>query len=243
LERACSALTDLPGVSVVLTDNSGSTQGCVVSGNSDLRVADAGNILGAVLARRCGERVHLGVFGDSLIWIPHSYQESCLTILERLKRLATQEERSQHGALAIPQYQTGPGVGGGTETGLWWALHDLTNRKVRVDRILLLSDLCCYTQGDVNCGVNLSQYFGQGATVQSMLDVYRRDVNPAVWVYSINLAGYQQSQLRPGDDRTHLLSGWSDKIFELVRQLEDEGEQDPNRMVPPIELLRERYRV
>ena len=50
-------------------------------------------------------------------------------------------------------------VGGGTETGLWWGLHDLTRRKVRVDRILLLSDLCCYTQGDVNCGVNLSQRF------------------------------------------------------------------------------------
>ena len=44
-------------MSVVLTDNSGSAQGCAVSQNSDLRVADAGNTLAAVLARRCGERV------------------------------------------------------------------------------------------------------------------------------------------------------------------------------------------
>jgi hypothetical protein len=242
LDRACAALADLPGVSVVLSDNSGSTQGCVVSQNSDLRVADAGNMLGAVLARRCGERVHLGVFGDSLIWVPHAREESCMAILERTKRLATQEERSRHGALAIPQYEQGPGVGSATETGLWWALHDLARRKVRVDRILLLSDLCCYTQGDINCGVNLSQHFGKGATVQSMIDVYRRDVNPSVWVYSINLNGHQQSQLRPGGYRVHLLSGWSEKLFDLVRQLEGEGEQDPNRVVPTLEMLRERYR-
>jgi hypothetical protein len=242
LDRACAALADLPGASVVLCDNSGSTQGCVVSQHSDLRVADAGNTLAAVLARRCGERVHVGVFGDSLIWVPHGRGESCLAIKERIDRLTTHEERSLHGALAIPQYQHGPGVGGGTETGLWWGLHDLARRKVHADRILILSDFCCYTQGDVNCGVNLSQHFGKGATVQSMVDVYRRDVNPDVWVYSINLNGHQQSQTRPGGYRVHLLSGWSEKLFELVRQLEGEGEQEPNRVVPAIELLRERYR-
>ena len=50
-------------------------------------------------------------------------------VMERVKRLATQEERSRHGALAIPHYRTGPGVGGGTETGLWWGLHDLARRN------------------------------------------------------------------------------------------------------------------
>ena len=48
-----------------------------------------------------------------------------------------------------------------------WGLHDLARRKVRVDRILLLSDLCCYTQGDVNCGVNLSPYVGQQVQISA----------------------------------------------------------------------------
>ena len=98
-------------------------------------------------------------------------------------------------------------------------------------------------QGDINCGVNLSQHFGAGATVQSMIDVYHRAVNPAVWVYSVNLSGHQQSQLRPGGYHTHLLSGWSEKLLELVWQLENEGEQGPHRMGPALDLLRERYRV
>ncbi len=51
LDRACAALADLPGVSVVLNDNSGHAVGCVVSDKSNLRVADAGNTLGG----RAGE--------------------------------------------------------------------------------------------------------------------------------------------------------------------------------------------
>jgi alpha-beta hydrolase superfamily lysophospholipase len=69
-------------------------------------------------------------------------------------------------------------------------------------------------------------------------------VNADVSVYSINLSGHGQSQVRPGDQRTHLLSGWSERLFDLVRQLEDgqaeaEAEETP---LPTIEILRQRYR-
>ena len=241
LDRACDGITDLAGESVILADNSGSTQHCAVSGNSKMRVADAGNTLAAVLARRCGERVHVGVFGDSLVWVPHTHADSCLAIKQRMDRLAMTEERSAHGALAIPEYLRGAGVGQSTETGLWWALHDMTRRRVRVDRIFLVSDLCCYTQGDVNCGVKMSQYFGKEATIQSLIEKYRAEVNADVWVYSINLSGHGQSQLR-SSGRAHLLSGWSEKLFDLVGQLEGvpvaEVEAKP---LPAIEALRARY--
>lgn len=241
LDQACAGVRDLPGVSVVLTDNSGSAVGCAVSSKSNLRVADAGNMLGAVLARRGRERVHLGVFGDSLIWVPHGEEDTCMAIKERMDHLAQKAERSQHGALAIPQFLRGRGVGGGTETGLWWGLHDLTERRVRADRIVLLSDLCCYTQGDVNCGYEMAQHFGAYATVQSMLDVYRREVNPDVQVYSINLSGHGQSQTRPKEPRSHLLSGWSEKVFDLMADLEG-GAAEEATPVPTMEVLRQRYR-
>ncbi len=257
MDRAVAKLADLPGDTLVLVDNSGSALGCAVSKRSDLRVADAGNTLAAVLAKRLGARCRVGVFGDSLVWVPLDPEASALALKKRIDAVGRDDERSERGALAIPSYLTGPGVGGGTETGLWFALHDVTEKGVRFDRVIFLSDLCCYTQGDngtaSNCGVDLETYFGKGATVQVMVDRYRAKVNPTCRAYSVNLAGYGQSQLAPGDARSHLLSGWSDKVVDLIRGLEaggtvytvDEpvGETTAEPVsVPVIEALRERYR-
>jgi len=157
------------------------------------------------------------------------------------------EERSKNGALAIPQFKAGLGVGGGTETGLWFAVDDLTKREVHVDRMIFLSDLCCYTQGDdgtaKNCGVNLETHFGQKATMQSMVDRYRLAFNKNCFVYSVNLSGHGQSQLRPGGDRTHLLSGWSEKLLDMIRDIEAGACADAEKAVeiPAIEVLRSRY--
>jgi len=248
LDRAVEKVADLPGVTLVLTDNSGSAVGCAISGKSKLRVSDAGNMLEAILAKKLGRRATIGVFGDSLIWIKFNQADSCLAIKNQIDSIAQREERSQHDALAIPQYKSGAGVGANTETGLWFGLDDITKRQVQVDRIIFLSDLCCYTQGDdgtaSNCGVNMEQYFGKKATMQSMVDRYRQAVNPKCFVYSINLSGHAQSQLRPGDVRTHLLSGWSEKLVGMIRELESGAPQHTNQdaTVPAIEVLRNLYR-
>lgn len=247
LDRAVEKIADLPGVTMVLTDNSGSAVGCAISGKSRMRVSDCGNMLAAVLAKRLGRRAVVGVFGDCGIWIPFSQADSCLAIKNRIDSVAQREERSKNGALAIPQYKCGEGVGGSTETGLWFAIDDLTKRKVRVDRMIFLSDLCCYTQGDdgtaQNCGVNLESYFGKKATMQSMVDRYRRTVNKNCFVYSVNLNGHGQSQLRPNDAQTHLLSGWSEKLLDMIRDIEGGVTAAPEQAaeVPAIEVLRSRY--
>ncbi|HYH64758.1 MAG TPA: TROVE domain-containing protein [Urbifossiella sp.] len=257
MDNAVAKLADLPGDTLVLVDNSGSALGCAVSKRSDLRVSDAGNTLAAVLAKRLGSRCRVGVFGDSLVWVPLDPEATALALKKRIDAVGTADERSEYGALAIPTYRKGLGVGGGTETGLWFALHDVTEKAVRFDRVIFLSDLCCYTQGDdgtaANCGVNLEKYFGKGATVQVMVERYRAKVNPTCRAYSVNLAGYGQSQLAPGDARSHLLSGWSDKVVDLIRGLEAGGtvhtvdEASGTTVaepvsVPVIDVLRERYR-
>lgn len=247
LDRAVENVADLPGVTMVLTDNSGSAVGCAISGKSRIRVSDCGNMLSAVLAKRLGRRAIVGVFGDSSMWVPFSQADSCMAIKHQIDAVALTEERSKNGALAIPEYQKGSGVGAGTETGLWFSIDDLTKRKVHVDRMIFLSDLCCYTQGDngtaKNCGVNLEKYFGKKATMQSMVDRYRLAVNKDCFVYSVNLNGHGQSQLRPGDDRTHLLSGWSEKLLEMIRDIEAGVSDEPEKAVeiPAIEVLRSRY--
>ena len=247
LDRAVDSVADLPGVTMVLTDNSGSAVGCSVSGKSRIRVSDCGNMLSAVLAKRLGRRAIVGVFGDSSIWVPFSQADSCMAIKHQIDAVAMKEERSENGALAISRFERGQGVGVGTETGLWFAIDDLTKRKVRVDRMILLSDLCCYTQGDdgtaKNCGINLEKYFGKKATMQSMIDRYRQAVNKDCFVYSVNLNGHGQSQLRPGDDRTHLLSGWSEKLLDMIRDIEAGVSNESEKTVetPAIEVLRSRY--
>ena len=245
LDQSCENVPELEGTTVVLVDNSGSAVGAVISGKSDLRVSDAGNTLAAIIAKKMGRRAIVGAFGDSLVWVPFNQADSCLTIKDKIDSLAQREERSKNGALAIPQYTHGPGVGGGTETGLWWAIHDLTTRKVKVDRFILLSDLCCYTQGDVNCGFNMSQYFGKNATIQSLIDQYRQQVNSGAYVYSINLSGYGQAQTK-SDAKSHRLSGWSEQIFSIVRDIEagDGAAQKPVEKVevPTLAVLRNRYR-
>lgn len=256
LDRAVAKLADLPGRTMVLVDNSGSATSCAVAKKSGLRVSDAGNTLAAILAKRLGDRCRVGVFGDSLVWVPTNPEATALALKNTIDDVGQRDERSTHGALAIPSYLSGAGVGGGTETGLWFALDDATKKRDRFDRVVFLSDLCCYTQGDdgtaMNCGVNLEAYFGKGATMQVMVDRYRAAVNPACRAYSVNLSGHGQSQLRPGDTRSHLLSGWSDKIVDLIRDLEAGGTvhtvdeagtttAEPVA-VPVIEVLRERYR-
>jgi hypothetical protein len=248
LDGAVQKAADLPGVTLVLSDNSGSAVGCAISRKSKLRVSDAGNMLEAILAKKLGRRAIIGVFGDSLIWVMFNQADSCLAIKNQIDAIAQRDERSEHGALAIPKFKTGAGVGGATETGLWFGMDDITKRKVHVDRIIFLSDLCCYTQGDngtaQNCGVNMEQYFGKNATMQSMVDRYRQAVNKDCFVYSVNLSGHGQSQLRPGDSRTHLLSGWSEKLLDTIRELEAGKTPAENGMaveIPIIEVLRGRY--
>ena len=250
LDKACAQLPDLPGVTVALVDNSGSALGAPVSGKSDLRVSDCGNILGAVLAKRFGRRAKIGVFGDSIVWVPFSQADSALTIKNKIDSVAQVEDRAKNGALGFPQFKSGYGVGARTETGLWWAIHDLIERGVKVDRFVLLSDLCCYTQGDVNCRVDMRAFGKDGhrATMQGMFSRYRAKVNPNAKVYSVNLSGYGQSQMDPKDKKNYIMSGWSEQIFSLIRDVEDleavqANQQTKTTEAPTLEVLRGKYGV
>jgi hypothetical protein len=93
----------------------------------------------------------------------------------------------------------------------------------------------------------MNQYFGKDgdkATVESMLEKYRRGVNKDAYVYSVNLHGYGQSQVKPDGKRNYLLSGWSEQIFGIMRDLEA-GTVDNNTQeqveIPTIAVLRTRY--
>jgi hypothetical protein len=250
LDKACENVPNLEGTTVVFADNSGSCTGCAVSGKSELKVSDAGNILEAIVAKRFGERAKIGVFGDNFVWVDVNPADSCLKIKAKIDSVAKEESPAKNGGLGIPSIMEKysrlnvRGVGGATETGLWFGINDLIQKKIHTDRIILCSDLCCYTQGDTNCGHSLTPYFGKNATVQGLVDKYRREVNPNVQVYSINLNGGKQAQTRL-DANSHALSGWSENVFKIIADLESSAERDERQpvAVPTLEVLRARYRV
>ena len=109
LDRAVEKVADLPGVTMVLTDNSGSAVGCAISGKSRMRVSDCGNMLAAVLAKRLGRRAVVGVFGDSSMWVSFSQADSCLAIKNKIDSVAQLEERSKNGGTRHSAVQEGRG--------------------------------------------------------------------------------------------------------------------------------------
>jgi hypothetical protein len=102
LDRAVENVADLPGVTMVLTDNSGSAVGCAISGKSRLRVSDCGNMLAAVLAKRLGRRAVVGVFGDSSMWVSFSQADTCLAIKDQIDAVA---QRDVVARSAAPSYR------------------------------------------------------------------------------------------------------------------------------------------
>lgn len=83
-------------------------------------------------------------------------------------------------------------------------------RKLKYDRIFLFSDMQCYNR-DFSSG---------GDSFANQFLLYQREVNPKVFLYSINLLGYGTSQVPEDTKNTLILSGFSEKILELINPFE-----------------------
>jgi len=57
-------------------------------------------------------------------------------------------------------------------------------------------------------------------TPQKIIEQYRKEVNPNVWVHSIDLAGYGTQQFI--GKNTNLIGGWSERVLQFI-QLAEEG--------------------
>jgi len=114
--------------------------------------------------------------------------------------------------------EAGHRVGGSTNAHL--AIRALRERGTRVDRIVLLSDMQCY---------DAESRWG-GESLAEELRKYRSSVNPGVYVYSVDLAGYGTSQFPTDDRRIALLAGWSERFLEFVPLFEADAIQAIDRI-------------
>lgn len=97
--------------------------------------------------------------------------------------------------------------GGGTNFSR--IFQHIGNKKY--DRIFILSDMQSWAD---------QQYGYYGASpVKQLFSIYQKTVNPEVKLYSFDLQGMGDMQFP--EQNVYTVAGWSDKVFDVIRQLED----------------------
>ena len=122
LEHSVANVIELPGITCIAADNSGSMTRHL-SEKSVITAMDVANILGAILYKKSEVSI-VSSFGAEAVWPILSKNDSILT---NMNTIAHFEERIR-----------------GHATNAWKVIDYLIKNKIFVDRIVVLSDMQCY---------------------------------------------------------------------------------------------------
>lgn len=197
IDVSVANMPKLKGKTACLSDNSGSAWGTFNSEYGSVTVAEIANLSSLITALQSDEG-EVGVFGDNLSLKSVSKRNGILTQLQ---------ETSARGRAQ----------GGGTENGIWIFLDQAIKKEEYYDNIFIYSDMQAGHGGLFGHGhtVGSSKYVhGRGGTyvdVLKMVQDYRKKVNPKVNVFTIQVAGYNNSVLPENLYRGAILAGWTGK--------------------------------
>jgi len=197
LDIAVANMPKLKGKVACLSDNSGSAWGSCQSEYGSVTVAEIANLSSLITAMQADQGL-VGVFGDKLSLKEISKRNGLLTQLE---------ETSQRGKMQ----------GGSTENGIWVFWDQAITEKIHYDTVFIYSDMQAGHGGlfGFSNTVGRSPYGTTSSSthvdVLKMVEVYRKKVNPKVNVFSVQVAGYDNSVLPENLYRGAILSGWTGK--------------------------------
>jgi hypothetical protein len=197
LDIAVANMPKLKGKVACLSDNSGSAWGSCQSEYGSVTVAEIANLSSLITAMQADQGL-VGVFGDKLSLEEISKRNGLLTQLE---------ETSQRGKMQ----------GGSTENGIWVFWDQAITEKIHYDTVFIYSDMQAGHGGlfGFSNTVGRSPYGTTSSSthvdVLKMVEVYRKKVNPKVNVFSVQVAGYDNSVLPENLYRGAILSGWTGK--------------------------------
>ena len=192
-----------------LSDNSGSSRGGIVSEYGSVKVYEIANLSALLTAYRATKGGSVWIFGDRL----EEYIVSKKPILAQLEELN----------------EIGNNIGGSTETGVWLFWENFIKGGDRLDTVFIYSDMQAGTGGlfvdksetdnlkQMNAGIN-----DRNVTyidVLKLVDIYRKTVYPKVNIFSVQVAGYDNSILPDILYRGAILSGWTGKEVILAHQM------------------------
>ena len=199
-----------------LTDNSGSARKAFVSEYGTVNVYEISNLSAILTAYRATEGGSVWIFGDRLI----EYVVTKKPILEQL------EEVNDLGSI----------VGMHTETGLWLFWEKCIETSAKLDTVFIYSDMQAGTgklYATESCRKSLNQMDAVIATpnpngsyaayidVLKLVEIYRKQVNAKVNLFSVQVAGYDNSILPDILYRGAILSGWTGKEAKLAYEMNE----------------------
>ena len=199
----------LEGKTMCLSDNSGSAWGALTSEYGKTTIAEIAN-LSSLISGKQSDEGEIGLFGNKLIIKNVSKRNG---LLKQLKE-ANDTERKDHK------------LGGGTENGIWIFFNNAIKQKLHYDNIFIYSDQQAGTGGLY--GINEREYknfiFSESSRhidVLALVTEYRKVVNPKVNVFSVQVAGYDNSVLPANLYRGAILSGWTGKETIFAKSIID----------------------
>jgi len=207
LEKCLQASMDnypkLDGSTMVLSDNSGSAHGTFTSTYGRTTVSDIGNLSALFTALSCTGRGTVGVFGDRLIEYEVDKSRSILEQYEEIRTLGGQ-------------------VGQGTENGVWVFFKNAfaNPQDYKFDYWFCYSDMQVghgelygnepeIEKGQWNWASKPASARNVYINVHSLVNEYRKTINPRLNTFMVQTAGYVDSALPESTYRGAVLSGWT----------------------------------
>jgi len=199
-----------------LTDNSGSARKAFVSEYGTVNVYEISNLSAILTAYRATKGGSVWVFGDRLI----EYVVTKKPILEQL------EEVNDLGSI----------VGMHTETGVWLFWEKCIQSGAKLDTVFIYSDMqagtgklyatesCRGALNQMDAVVktpNVNGSYAAYVDVLKLVETYRKQVNAKVNLFSVQVAGYDNSILPDILYRGAILSGWTGKEAKLAYEINE----------------------
>ena len=197
-------LPRFPGRVMSLCDNSGSAQGTTTSSMGRMGISTIANLTGILAGMRADEG-YIGVFGDRLEIRRVMPEQSVFEQVDRAENMAKQ-------------------IGMATENGIWLFWDRAIREAEHWDTVFVFSDMQAGHGGLY--GSNHRDYAAYGwgpqgryIDVARLIATYRREVNPSVHVFLVQVAGYQDTLVPEFYDHTYILGGWSDGLLRFAANM------------------------
>jgi len=197
LEISVNNVDTLPGRTAIFTDHSGSMED-VVSEKSSISRAEVGFVLSAIADKICEQPMNI-LFGQTIKSVD-SRGLSMMRYIEHMKDIDV-----------------------GHSTNGYKCFQHLIKNKIKVDRVILLSDMQLYYGGrDISTDTShaMNSFYNYGEDVTPLWDKYRSEINPNAFLHSVDLAGYGTSVNPLTQKGVCLHAGWNSKFLESIPKYE-----------------------
>jgi 60 kDa SS-A/Ro ribonucleoprotein len=210
LKVSLSTIPELKGRVDCLSDNSGSAHGTFTSSYGSVKVSEIANLSALLTAMRAKKGGSVWVFGDKLKEYKVDPNGDILTQLDEIN-------------------QIGNSIGQGTETGIWLFWRDAIKQEKHLDNVFIYSDMQAgysrlYATIDHRDEMQkfnalASQSYGAYVDVLTLVKNYRENIHNRVNLFSVQVAGYDNSILPDILYRGAVLSGWTGKEALLAYEM------------------------